>query len=65
MPDTAIRLAAVAAAMSGAELSDILTGVSERSDVTPEQRAAIDEAALRLKALRSGENDQSRSSNAL
>lgn len=60
MPDTAIRLAAVAAAMSGAELSDILTSVSERSDVTPEQRAAIDEAALRLKARPIDEGDQNR-----
>lgn len=49
MPDTAIRLAAVAAAMTDAELSDILTSVSEGADVTPEQRAGIDEAALRLK----------------
>lgn len=60
MPDTAMRLAAVAAAMSNAELSEFLTSLSECSDVTPEQRAALDEAVLRLKAHRIGESDQSR-----
>lgn len=54
MPDTAIRLAALAAAMTDVELADLLSIVGESVDLTPEQRAGIDEAVIRLKADRSG-----------
>lgn len=53
MMDTAVRLAALAAAMSGAELSQIIVKVAATLGLLPEQRAPLDEAAIRLKQLRS------------
>lgn len=49
MADTAMRLAALAAAMTDAELADMLLIIGECLDLTPEQHATVDEAVMRLK----------------